>query len=48
MLLYPNIKVEKLKQEDGSKIYIITSRDTNEKFVFASRSLSWPAGFSLK
>jgi hypothetical protein len=47
MLYYPNIKVEKYKQSDGSKIYILTETNTKDKFVFATRSLSWPAGYSF-
>jgi len=45
MIFYPNVKVEKLKQQDGSKIYILTDRETNEQFTFATRSLSWPVGY---
>ena len=45
MLYYPDIKVEKKKQGDGSTIYILTDRVTNEKFVFASRSLVLPPGY---
>ena len=45
MTYYPNIKVEKYKQGDGSKIYILSSE--KDKFVFASRSLSWPAGYGF-
>lgn len=48
MLYYPDLKVEKLKQSDGSKIYILTHKITNEKFMFASRSLSWPAGYGVE
>ena len=44
MLLYPSIKVEKKKQGEGSKIYIITDRDTEEKFMFAVRSGVIPPG----
>ncbi|MEK6872949.1 MAG: hypothetical protein AABW90_02975 [Nanoarchaeota archaeon] len=44
MLLYPSIKVEKKKQGEGSKIYIITDRDTEEKFMFAVRSAVIPPG----
>jgi len=47
MLYYPNIKVEKYKQGDGSKIYILTNRNTGEKFTFATRSLSWPPGYGI-
>jgi len=45
MIYYPNIKVEKLKQGDGSTIYIITDRESEKQFMFASRSFIWPAGF---
>ncbi len=44
MLYYPSIKVEKKKQGEGSKIYIITDRDTEEKFMFAIRSIAIPPG----
>lgn len=47
MMFYPNIKVEKYKQQDGSKIYILNTRYKKDKFVFASRSLSWPAGYGI-
>lgn len=42
MNLYHNIKVEKLKQTDGTKVYIITDKNTKDKFQFATRSLAWP------
>ena len=45
MNYYHELKVEKLKQSDGSTIYILTNRDTGEKFQFASRSVAFPAGF---
>jgi len=45
MLYYPDLKVEKLKQGDGSKIYIVANREVKESFIFATRSLSWPAGY---
>jgi len=45
MLYYPNFKVEKYKQGDGSTVYVVTDRLINEKFVFASRSMVWPAGY---
>jgi hypothetical protein len=37
--------VEKKKQGDGTTVYILTDRDTDEKFYFASRSIAIPAGF---
>lgn len=45
MNYYPNIKVEKDKQLDGSTVYIITDRDTKDKLQFASRSVAWPPGY---
>jgi hypothetical protein len=47
MAFYPNLKVEKKKQDDGTKIYIITDLDTGEKLQFATRSLAWPPGLAL-
>ena len=47
MIYYPDIRVEKIKQSDGSKIYILTNTLTEDKFVFATRSLSWPAGYGF-
>ena len=44
MLYYPSLKVEKKKQSEGSTIYILTDRDSDEKFYFASRSIAVPAG----
>lgn len=41
---YRDIKVEKNKQTDGSKIYILTDRNTGDKFQFATRSVAWPPG----
>lgn len=47
MVYYPDLKIEKLKQTDGSKIYILSNLDTKESFSFASRSLSWPGGLGI-
>ncbi len=47
MAYYPNIRVEKLKQSDGTKIYKLQDRRTKDKFNFATRSLSWPAGYGV-
>jgi hypothetical protein len=48
MSFYPNLKVQKLKQSDGTKVYIITNRDTKEILQFATRSLAWPPGYALE
>lgn len=44
MNYYPHLKVEKIIQSEGTKIYIITERDSGNKFQFASRSVVWPPG----
>ncbi len=40
-----DLKVEKLKQSEGSTIYILTDRPSEKKFRFASRSVAWPSGY---
>lgn len=45
MTLYRNMKVEKLKQTEGTKIYKITDRTTEDVYMFASRSQVFPPGY---
>ena len=47
MSFYPNLRVEKKKQDDGTKVYIISDRDTGEKLQFTTRSLAWPPGYAI-
>jgi hypothetical protein len=47
MLYYPDIKVEKYRQGEGSKVYILTNKNTQENLVFATRSLNFPAGYGV-
>ena len=47
MNFYHDLKVEKKKQGDGTTVYILTNRDSGEKFQFASRSVAWPSGYGL-
>ena len=47
MNYYHDLKVEKKKQTDGSTIYILTDRNTLDKFQFASRSVAWPPGYGI-
>jgi len=47
MSLYPNTRVEKLKQGDGTTLYRISARDTLEEFNFATRSYAQPPGYGL-
>ena len=42
MTLKKDLKVEKWKQLDGTTVYILTDRNTQDKFQFASRSVAWP------
>jgi hypothetical protein len=42
---YPDLRIDKTKLSDGSKIYRVSNVVTGEYFVFASRSLSWPPGY---
>jgi hypothetical protein len=44
MMLYPDIRVEKIERDEG-RVYILTHKPTNEKLMFASRSIAWPAGY---
>ena len=45
MTYYPWLKVEKLKQTYGETVYILTDRDSGNKFQFATRSMPWPPGY---
>jgi len=47
MDFYHDLKVEKYKQTDGTKIYILTDRNDGNKFKFATRSVAWPPGYGL-
>jgi len=42
---YHDLKIEKIKQTDGTTIYIISDKNTGDKFQFASRSVAWPPGY---
>jgi len=44
MALYPDLRVEKNLRDDGTKIYVLTDKNTGNKFQFASRSLVFPPG----
>lgn len=45
---YQDLKIEKIKLDDGTKIYELSNVITGEKFTFASRSLVWPVGYGLE
>ena len=45
MMLYDELQVELNPHDDGTKIYVLTDRNTEYKFQFASRSLVFPPGY---
>jgi len=47
MQYYPNLRIDKIKLEDGVKIYKLTDVTTEDSFTFATRSLVWPPGYGL-
>ena len=42
------LKAEKRKLTDGTKIYILTDKESGGKFMFASRSVVWPPGYGAR
>lgn len=46
MFYYPDYSIQKLKQGDGTTIYIVKDIKNQNKFQFASKSLVWPAGYT--
>ncbi len=42
---YPDLKIQKTKLSEGSKIYTVSNVVTKEEFTFATRSLAWGAGY---
>ena len=44
MINKPQFKIEKRIQGNGTRIYTLTSRDSMDKFRFASRSIVFPSG----
>jgi hypothetical protein len=47
MTLYHDLKVEKDVKGDSGKVYILTDRNTGNKFQFAIRGQVWPAGYAV-
>ncbi len=45
MTYYHNLKAEKILRGNDGKIYVLTDRDTGDKFQFAIRGQIWPAGY---
>lgn len=46
MFYYPTLKVEKKIRDEGTKIYILTDRESGERFMFAVRSVALPSGIT--
>jgi len=47
MIYYPDFIIDKLKQGDGTTVYVLQDKNTKTKFQFASRSYAWPAGYGI-
>ena len=45
MFLYPDYIISKNKRSDGTTVYSIREKGSENKLRFASRSLAWPAGY---
>ena len=41
------LKAEKRKLTDGTRIYILTDKESEDKFMFAARSVVWPPGYVI-
>ena len=48
MQYYPDLKIEKIKLSEGSRIYIVSDVVTKESFTFATRSMVWPPGYGFQ
>lgn len=42
---YPDLRIDKIRREDGTTIYKLSNVVTQDEFTFASRSLVWPQGY---
>jgi hypothetical protein len=47
MSYYPDLKVEVSLRDSGNKIYVLTDRNTENKFEFATKGQIWPAGYAI-
>ncbi|VVB79750.1 Uncharacterised protein [uncultured archaeon] len=46
MLYYPNIAIDKVRRDDGIKLYTVGNKKDIE-FKFAVRSYAWPPGYAV-
>lgn len=47
MFMYPDLIINKLRQSDGTTVYIIEDKTDKSKLQFATRSYAWPAGYGI-
>jgi hypothetical protein len=45
---YPDLRIDKVRKDDGSTIYKLSNVVTEDEFSFATRSLVWPPGYELE
>jgi hypothetical protein len=45
MMIYHDLRVEKFEQSEGSRVYVLTDRNNENKLQFAVRSVAFPAGY---
>jgi len=44
---YPNLMIQKMRQGDETKVYIIQDKQSKTKYQFATRSYAWPPGYGV-
>lgn len=47
MGLYPNNIIDKLRDSDENKVYIVQDKESQIKFQFVTRSYAWPPGYGI-
>jgi hypothetical protein len=47
MDLYPSYIIQKIRDSDENKVYILQDKISGIKFQFASRSYAWPSGYGM-
>jgi hypothetical protein len=43
---YPDLRILKDQLSDGTRVYTLSNVVSNETFIFASRSVAWPPGYT--
>lgn len=47
MTIYPETIIDKLRDTDENKVYVLQDKNSGIKFQFCSRSYAWPPGYGL-